>query len=204
AILTALTTQAIPGFGNLPGYSECLNDGGSPEVVEIQINDTEGPFSDGPKFKVICNYPVSSRCADGTMQGECSETKPFLCYSTKGLVERCDKCGCPDGQVCEDRTCLTTTSTSTTSSSTTTSVTVTSSTTSSSTSSSSTTTTVFAYTTSSTIPETTSTTITEEPPGITGRFASTRGTGTLMAGVLVLIIGYALVKVNPSSGEKRP
>lgn len=199
-ILAALTAQASPSLG-LPGYDECIADGGSPETVEVPQNESDGPFSDRPIFKVICHYPVSSRCDDGTMQGDCSETKPFLCYSTKGLVARCDKCGCPEGELCETRTCVSTTSTSSTTSTTTTSTSSSSSTTTTLSSTTSSSTSLHVYTTSSTIAETTSTSIGDVPEDITGRFALTRGRGALLAAVLVFLIGYALVKFNPSSRD---
>lgn len=40
-----------------------------------------------------CTIP---KCEDNTKLNECSNNKPLFC-TTKGLIERCDLCGCDDG-----------------------------------------------------------------------------------------------------------
>lgn len=42
-------------------------------------------------------------CSDGTKYGKCSIKKPLHC-TARGVVDRCQKCGCPSGSVCSKST----------------------------------------------------------------------------------------------------
>jgi parallel beta-helix repeat protein len=47
---------------------------------------------------------ISSSCTDGTLEGQCSASKPYYCEGA--LVESCARCGCPEGYACKgDGTC---------------------------------------------------------------------------------------------------
>ncbi len=45
-----------------------------------------------------------SRCIDGTIEGECS-TPPLQCENAK-LVSRCSVCGCDEGKICQNDSCV--------------------------------------------------------------------------------------------------
>lgn len=50
--------------------------------------------------------PMIQKCADGTLDMQCSVTKPLYCQNLK-LVNTCMSCGCPDGMVCQqDNSCV--------------------------------------------------------------------------------------------------
>ena len=44
-------------------------------------------------------YVFCSDCEDGTLNQQCSSTKPLYC-SEGTLINDCQQCGCPDGRVC--------------------------------------------------------------------------------------------------------
>jgi len=52
--------------------------------------------------RVVTEFPP---CVDGTIYGECSDTRPQYCYSGE-LLDKCSICGCPAGLTCSDNTCI--------------------------------------------------------------------------------------------------
>jgi len=45
-------------------------------------------------------------CSDGTLYGECSQTKPKYCDNGR-LIDKCSVCGCPEGSTCQaDGSCV--------------------------------------------------------------------------------------------------
>lgn len=45
--------------------------------------------------------PLAGQCSDGTPVGQCSKTKPKLCFDSEiDLVDACHSCGCPAGLTC--------------------------------------------------------------------------------------------------------
>lgn len=47
--------------------------------------------------------PVDRNCNDGTISGQCSETKPVYCDNGT-LINKCSVCGCPSGKTCNMET----------------------------------------------------------------------------------------------------
>ncbi|MFP4111872.1 MAG: MopE-related protein [Candidatus Woesearchaeota archaeon] len=50
-------------------------------------------------------YEIVPGCSDGTMQGYCSDTRPFYCEDER-LMQRADVCGCSGNLVPEGTTCV--------------------------------------------------------------------------------------------------
>jgi len=50
---------------------------------------------------------IPKTCGDGTVVGDCSKQIGYLCNQTKQLIFDCSSCGCPQGSVCYNNTCLT-------------------------------------------------------------------------------------------------
>jgi hypothetical protein len=50
-----------------------------------------------------CQIPDQT-CSDGTLNGDCSSTKPMYC-SSGNLISNCSKCGCGTGS-CQDEVCV--------------------------------------------------------------------------------------------------
>src|SRR3989344_6617450 len=46
----------------------------------------------------------SNSCSDGTLNNQCSDTKPLFCLNSK-LINDCKKCGCGDKLYCNNQTC---------------------------------------------------------------------------------------------------
>jgi len=204
------TSSAQPVAPALPPniiakVDSCLSQRGTPTLVYPERNETGGPYSDKPliPIDVICEFTearkVSSGCDDGTKVGECSLTQPLKC-TTRGLIEKCSICGCPDGGDCAGESCISTTSTSstTTTSSSTTSSTIPKTTTSTP---PTTTSTVSTFTTSSTIPPATTTQTAPNPPKITGKATSgsTSSGGRMLVFSIGALLAYALVRLVPAS-----
>lgn len=54
-----------------------------------------------------CGAPATSnQCSDGTLRGECSNTKPLECRSNLVLSANAGRCGCPSGERQEDDDCV--------------------------------------------------------------------------------------------------
>ncbi|MBI2655949.1 hypothetical protein HYX06_06020 [Candidatus Woesearchaeota archaeon] len=54
-----------------------------------------------------CGAPATSnQCSDGTLRGDCSNTKPLECRSNLVLSPNAGRCGCPSGERREDDDCV--------------------------------------------------------------------------------------------------
>jgi len=82
------------GFGNVLGYYY------SQEDIRAVF-----PCQDGwPAHQL--DFLACNQCEDGTVEGECSDNKPFYCQTTRNLISNCQECGCLPTKICqEDGTC---------------------------------------------------------------------------------------------------
>ena len=55
------------------------------------------PGADRPVKKDVVAWPT---CADGTLIGQCSTTRPYICNDQQKLAHMCSKCGCPGYETC--------------------------------------------------------------------------------------------------------
>lgn len=73
--------------------------------VKTRDNHGWGSWSLTSRFSVDLDI---KECSDGTPLWQCSLSKPKWCYNvinTPILIDKCSKCGCPDGYKCQEDIC---------------------------------------------------------------------------------------------------
>ncbi len=79
-------------YSNVTGY-----EGVETSCSDGKDNDCDKLTDTGDKD---CKPGSSTRCSDGTINDECSLTKPQYCDGGT-LTQSCNKCGCPQGKICD-------------------------------------------------------------------------------------------------------
>lgn len=83
------------------------------KVLKVCEDGTSSTYQDCSQENKVCSngqciekiIPIPQACSDGTVYGECSQTKPKYCQNGI-LINHCKYCGCISGQICEsDSTC---------------------------------------------------------------------------------------------------
>ncbi len=80
------------------------------EVVKPEEEIVPPPEKELPKEEIapeetIEEKPVVSKCADGTLYGQCSTNKPKYCHNGV-LIDKASLCGCPFGYKTSDNRCI--------------------------------------------------------------------------------------------------
>ncbi len=90
----------------IPEIPEIAEKPAEEEIVKLEEEAITPPEKKLPEEKVapeekIEEKPVVQKCADGTLDMQCSITKPLYCQNFK-LVNACMTCGCPEGTSCQN------------------------------------------------------------------------------------------------------
>lgn len=94
-----VNVTSTPSYNSQHSYKFTYDAGTTPRKIKFRIGDTYVPDNSGSFTIGICEDAVG-KCLDGTAYGQCTATKPKYCQDG-GLVNKCQTCGCPTGQICQ-------------------------------------------------------------------------------------------------------